>query len=307
MRFRTLAGVVPGLPTADGNGVPLRRIFPTGRLSLVDPFLLLDHFGPLTLSPGSDVGFPPHPHRGFQTLTYLIQGAFAHRDSTGGQGLLRPGGAQLMTAGSGIVHEEMPLPEAGAGAKAHGAQLRPKGAAQEGLHEDLETGGAIEGLQLWINLPRDQKWSPPGYRDLQPETMPWQAFPGGRLRALAGDWLGAHGPAETPVPIAYAHLELEAGTPFEHRLPEGWNAGVYVLHGAVSVGNARVGAGNLALLSLEGDGLDLVAEDSSSLILLGGRPLNEPLARGGPFVMNTEAEIQQAFADYRAGLMGFLD
>src|SRR4249920_543721 len=130
MKLRGLKAILPGAPTMDGNGVPLRRIFP-GRgsdgMKGLDPFLLMDHFGPLTLAPGSDAGFPPHPHRGFQTLTYLIQGAFRHRDSTGGHGLLSPGGAQLMTAGSGIVHEEMPVPE------------------------HLETGGAIEGVQLWIN------------------------------------------------------------------------------------------------------------------------------------------------------------
>lgn len=283
MNLKTLTRVLLGQPTADGNGVPLRRVFPSPRLDLVDPFLLLDHFGPMVLPPGSDVGFPPHPHRGFQTLTYLIQGAFAHRDSTGGKGLLRPGGAQLMNAGTGIVHEEMPVPE------------------------HLETGGAIEGLQLWINLPRAEKQSTPGYRDLQPDAMPWQPFPGGRLRALAGEWLGVHGPALTPAAIAYAHLELDAGTPFQHALPAGWAAALYVLHGEVELGGTAVGEGHLGLLSEDGDGLTLRAVEAASLILLAGSPLREPLARGGPFVMNTEAEIHQAFADYRAGRMGFLE
>jgi hypothetical protein len=283
MKPRTLATLVPGLPTADGNGVPLRRIFPNHLFSLLDPFLLLDHFGPLVLPPGSDVGFPPHPHRGFQTLTYLVQGAFAHRDSTGGKGLLRPGGAQLMTAGSGIVHEELPVPE------------------------HLETGGAIEGLQLWINLPQALKGSAPGYRDLQPDTMPWQTLAGGRLRALAGDWLGVRGPAETPAAIAYAHVELEADAAFEHALPDGWNAAVYVLHGEVELGGGKVGEGKMGVFTLEGEGLALRTNTAASFIILAGRPLNEPIARGGPFVMNTEAEIRQAFADYRAGRMGFLD
>lgn len=283
MTPRTLVHLQPGTPAADGNGVPLSRIFPVPGFPLLDPFLLLDHFGPLTLPPGSDAGFPPHPHRGFQTLTYLLQGAMSHRDGTGGKGLLLPGGAQLMNAGSGIVHEEMPVPE------------------------HLERGGAIEGLQLWINLARADKGSVPGYRDLQAETMPWLQLPGGRLKPIAGDWLGRRGPAETSVPVAYAHLELEAGAAFAHPLPTGWNAGVYVLHGEADLGGARIPAGSLGVLSPEGEGLELTAAQAASLVILAGRPLHEPVARGGPFVMNTEAEVHQAFQDYRMGRMGGLD
>ncbi|MDE3246620.1 MAG: pirin family protein, partial [Acidobacteriota bacterium] len=180
MRSRNVKTLINGQPTTDGNKVPLVRLLPgagmrgSDAFKLLDPFLLMDHFGPMVLKPGTDAGFPPHPHRGFQTLTYMMQGAFRHRDSTGGHGLLEPGGAQLMNAGSGIVHEEMPVPE------------------------HLETGGAIEGVQLWINLPKAEKGSRPGYTDLHADMMPWQPFPGGRLRALAGGWLGRTGPAETP-------------------------------------------------------------------------------------------------------------
>ena len=288
MTAKSVVALVSGLPTQDGNRVPLTRLVP-GRgqrgaeaFRAMDPFLLMDHFGPMVLPPGTDAGFPPHPHRGFQTLTYLIQGAFRHRDSTGGSGLLRPGGAQLMNAGAGIVHAEMPVPE------------------------HLETGGAIEGVQLWINLPRDQKGSAPGYTDLQPETMPWQPVTGGRLRVLAGTWAGVTGPAQTPARIAYAHLELTPGVRFDAAIPAGWTAAVVPLHGIVRVGDQLVPADTVALLG-EGDSLTLTAETAVSLMLLAGEPLREPIAHYGPFVMNTREEIEQAIQDYQEGRMGYLD
>jgi redox-sensitive bicupin YhaK (pirin superfamily) len=288
MRTKSIASLVPGLPTQDGNRVPLTRLVPgqgqrgAEAFRAMDPFLLMDHFGPMVLPPGTDAGFPPHPHRGFQTLTYLIQGAFRHRDSTGGSGLLRPGGAQLMNAGVGIVHEEMPVPE------------------------HLETGGAIEGVQLWINLPAAEKRSAPGYTDLQPESLPWQTIPGGRIRVLAGTWAGATGPARTPAKIAYAHLELEAGARFEDSIPEGWTAAVVPLHGSVRINGGEVPADTVALLG-PGNGLKLEAATPVSLMLLAGEPLGEPIAQHGPFVMNTRAEIDQALLDYQEGRMGRLD
>jgi redox-sensitive bicupin YhaK (pirin superfamily) len=289
MEFRELSSQHGGLRTSDGQGVPLLRMVPwaggngSEAFRVMDPFLLMDHFGPMVLAPGTDVGFPPHPHKGFQTLTYLIQGAFRHRDSTGGSGTLRPGGAQLMTAGRGIVHEEMPVPE------------------------HLETGGPIEGVQLWINLPRTKKLGQPGYEDLQPESMPWQPIPGGRLKALAGEWLGSRGPAETPAAIAYAHLELEAGATFEHPLPAGWTAALAVLHGAVAVGDRQLLEGQVGLLARSGEGLRLTSPGGASLMLLAGQPLAEPIAHYGPFVMNTREEIEEAILEYQTGRMGHLD
>ncbi|WP_243301023.1 pirin family protein [Geothrix oryzisoli] len=288
MSFKPVSIIVPGLPTEDGNRVPLTRLVPgqghrgADAFRAMDPFLLMDHFGPMVLPPGTDAGFPPHPHRGFQTLTYLIQGAFRHRDSTGGSGLLQPGGAQLMNAGAGIVHEEMPVPE------------------------HLETGGPIEGVQLWINLPKADKGSAPGYTDLQPEAMPWQALPGGRIRVLAGTWAGVTGPAQTPARIAYAHLELEAGARFQQAIPEGWIAAVVPLHGTVRVEGTEVPADTVALLG-EGDTLALETVTPASLMLLAGEPIREPIAHYGPFVMNTREEIEQAIRDYQEGRMGYLD
>ncbi len=288
MSFKSVVSLIPGLPTQDGNRVPLTRLVPgqgqhgAEAFHAMDPFLLMDHFGPMVLPPGTDAGFPPHPHRGFQTLTYLIQGAFRHRDSTGGSGLLRPGGAQLMNAGSGIIHEEMPVPE------------------------HLETGGGIEGVQLWINLPKTEKGTAPGYTDFQPETMPWSAISGGRIRVLAGTWAGVTGPAQTPAKIAYAHLELEAAARFEHSVPAGWTTAVVPLHGAIHLDGTAVPANTVALLG-EGDALALVATSPVSLMLLAGEPLREPIAHYGPFVMNTREEIEEALLDYQQGRMGHLD
>ncbi|WP_043485159.1 pirin family protein [Geothrix fermentans] len=300
MTLKPVSVLVPGLPTEDGNRVPLTRLVPgqgkrgAEAFRALDPFLLMDHFGPMVLPPGTDAGFPPHPHRGFQTLTYLLQGAFRHRDSTGGSGLLQPGGAQLMNAGAGIVHEEMPVPE-------HltldsGARTRDPG----------ETGGAIEGVQLWINLPKAEKGSKPGYTDLQPESMPWKELPGGRIRVLAGTWAGVTGPARTPAKVAYAHLELEAGARFEHAVPAGWTAAVVPLHGSVRVEGTDVPADSVALLG-EGEALAVEATAPVSLMLLTGEPIREPIAHYGPFVMNTYDEIEQAIRDYQEGRMGYLD
>lgn len=288
MSIKPLLSLISGQPTQDGNRVPLTRLIPgqgqsgATAFQAMDPFLLMDHFGPMVLPPDTDAGFPPHPHRGFQTLTYLIQGAFRHRDSTGGSGLLRPGGAQLMNAGAGIVHAELPVPE------------------------QLEAGGPIEGVQLWINLPQADKGSTPGYTDLQPEAMPWQEIPGGRIRVLAGTWAGHTGPARTPARIAYAHLELASGARFEQAIPAGWTAAVVPLQGAVTIEGVTVPSDTVALLG-EGDRLALTATEPASVMLLAGEPLREPIAHYGPFVMNTRAEIEQAILDYQQGRMGHLD
>lgn len=294
MAAKAVLSLVSGYATQDGHRVPLTRLVPgrgqTGAEAFraMDPFLLMDHFGPMVLPAGTDAGFPPHPHRGFQTLTYLLEGAFRHRDSTGGSGLLRPGGAQLMTAGSGIVHEEMPVPE-----------LRD-------LEPGQGTGGPIEGVQLWINLPRADKDCAPGYVDLQPEALPWVALPGGRIRVLAGTWAGVTGPALTPARIGYAHLELGSGGRFQESLREGWMAAVVPLHGTIRIEGVEVQADCVALLG-EGDTLVLEAVGPASLMLLAGAPLREPIAHHGPFVMNTREELEQAFLDYQQGRMGRLD
>jgi hypothetical protein len=187
-----------------------------------------------------------------------------------------------MNAGSGIVHEEMPVPE------------------------HLETGGPIEGVQLWINLPRAAKGSAPGYTDLQPETLPWQPIPGGRIRVLAGTLAGFTGPALTPASIAYAHVELEAGADFQQDLPEGWTAAVVPLQGTVRIEGTPVPADTVALLGA-GSTLAVAAEGGTSFMVLAGAPLGEPIAHYGPFVMSSRDEIEQALLDCQEGRMGHLE
>ncbi|HET6329917.1 MAG TPA: pirin family protein [Holophagaceae bacterium] len=283
MTPRTIKTLVTGRPTMDGDGVPLTRVLPNAGLGRLDPFLMLDHFGPLVLPPGSDAGFPPHPHKGFMTYTYLTQGAFRHRDSRGGQGTLAPGGAQLMIAGRGIVHEEMPVPE------------------------HLETGGAIEGFQLWINLAAAHKGAEPGYTDLPADVLVWKSIEGGRIKVLAGSWLGGADPVSVPTPFAYAHLALEAGARFQHAIPAGWNAAVFVLKGSVDIAGKTAGKDQLAVLSDEGEGFALSAKDGAAFLLFMGEPIGEPVAQYGPFVMNTEAELEQAFREFQGGKMGVLE
>ena len=169
------------------------------------------------------------------------------------------------------------------------------------------TSGPIEGVQLWINLPKSEKGSPPGYTDLHAAMMPWQIFKGGRLRALAGEWLGRTGPAETPAKIAYAHVELEAGSHLEHSIPEGFVAAVVLLNGDAEVSGQSLRSNDVAVLGEAGDCVRVVSANGASLMILAGRPLREPIAHYGPFVMNTAEEIQQAFDDYQSGKMGFLD
>jgi hypothetical protein len=172
--------------------------------------------------------------------------------------------------------------------------------------EQQATGGPIEGVQLWINLPAAEKGRRPGYEDLQPETMPWRSFRGGRLKGLAGAWLGEDGPVRTPAAIAYAHVELEPGGAFEHPLPEGWTAAVAVLRGALAIGGGTAPEGALAVLG-EGPGLRAASPAGASFMVLAGAPLDEPIAHYGPFVMNTVEEIEAAIRDYHAGRMGRLD
>lgn len=283
MTPRTIRTLVTGRPTMDGDGVPLTRVLPNAGVGRLDPFLMLDHFGPLVLPPGSNAGFPPHPHKGFMTYTYLVQGAFRHRDSHGGHGILAPGGAQLMVAGTGIVHEEMPVPE------------------------HLETGGAIEGFQLWINLAAAHKGLEPGYTDLPPEVLVWKPLPGGRIKALAGSWFGAADPITVPTPFAYAHVELEPGARFEHAIPAGWNAAIFVMEGALRVAEKSAGKDQLAVLSHEGHGFVIEASKDVAFLLFMGEPIGEPAAQYGPFVMNTEAELEQAFREFQGGAMGVLE
>jgi hypothetical protein len=284
MSTRKLQRVIESIPTSDGAGVKLLRSIGQSAWARVDPFLMLDHFS----TENADdyiAGFPSHPHRGFETVTYMLDGHMRHEDHLGHTGDLKGGGVQWMTAGRGIIHSEMPQQEA----------------------------GRMRGFQLWINLPAAEKMKPAGYRDIQADEMPVVALPGGgRVKVIAGT-LNIDGKA-TPGPIQgvttdplYFDVELPAGAKFSHPLKPGYHAFVYPFEGSVDVGaeGARRplkthSAGVLA----DGDAVELTGGvDGGRVILLAGRPLLEPIVQYGPFVMNTREEIEQAVRDYQNGAL----
>jgi redox-sensitive bicupin YhaK (pirin superfamily) len=286
--IKELLGVYrPGSTHMVGDGFPVRNMVPgSGVGEQLSPFLLLDYMGPEFFPPTDRrLGVGEHPHRGFETVTIMYQGSVAHRDSTGSGGGIGPGDVQWMTAASGIVHEE--------------------------LHERefAKRGGMLEGVQLWVNLPRSFKMSQPRYQTLVRDVIPVVEFAGGagRLRVIAGEFLGQKGPAKTFSPVHLYDLRLKAGHQIELSLPEGFTMSVFVLQGrAVINGGQAVGESEIALLGRKGERVVLDAEEDSTMLVLGGEPIEEPIARYGPFVMNTQAELVQAVQDYQAGKMGHL-
>lgn len=277
---------VRAVETTEGAGFQVRRPFPTRALEQLDPFLLLDEMGPSDLGPGEAKGAPDHPHRGFETVTYLLDGEMVHRDSRGNEGRLRPGDVQWMTAGAGIVHSEMP-----------GERI-------------LAEGGRMHGFQLWVNLPRREKRARPRYQDLRAEAIPVARSPDGRVtvRVIAGEALGAAAATRTHTPILYLHASLAPGGRLVQPVPAGWNVLAYVFAGSARVGaEERVArAGELVVLD-RGAGSAALAghgEGGGEALLLAAEPIGEPIARYGPFVMNEEEEIREAIADFRSGRMG---
>jgi len=264
-------------------GLKVLRPFPGPDLDYASPFLMLDHFGPERIRPGDEGGLNPHPHRGFETVTFLFQGAMEHHDSSGGHGQLRAGGVQWMTAGSGIVH----------------AEYREK--------EFARTGGVLEGVQLWVNLPRKFKMEAPHYQDLPAEKFAVAKFPGGEARVVAGELLGARGPAETYTPIIAAHVKLEAGASVELPVPASFNAYVYAVRGSGRSSSAGFATNQLVEYRGDGGGVQVEASEALDFLLLAGEPIDEPVVSWGPFVMNTREEIIKARDDYLAGRTGRLE
>lgn len=274
MTQRSIARRIRGMDTADGAGVKLKRVIGQPALDMLDPFLLLDEFR--SDQAGDYIeGFPDHPHRGFETVTYMLAGRMQHGDNQGNRGDLGPGSVQWMTAGSGLVHSEMPQQEA----------------------------GLMWGFQLWVNLPAADKMTAPRYQDIPPGEIPVVApAPGVTVRVIAGELAGVHGPvagiATQPV---YLDIALEAGARFDLALPPGHSAFAYVFDGtAAEVGGESLARSELAVLT-DGDTLGLASDQASRVLVVAGRPLREPVARYGPFVMNTTAQIHEAIADFRAG------
>ncbi|MEI7546643.1 MAG: pirin family protein [Actinomycetota bacterium] len=275
----TVVRAIRAQQAIEGDGFVVRRPFPTPALSYLDPFLLFDHMGPVEFAPGQSVGTPWHPHRGFETVTYLLEGELEHRDSLGNHGYLHPGDTQWMTAASGVLHKEGPSIEAQA------------------------AGGRMHGLQLSVNLPASEKMEPPAYQDLRAAANARLESPGAVVRVIAGNLFGLHGPGNTHTPISYAHVTIQPEGSVSTRLPAGHIVLVYPMVGAVKVGDRQVDEAILAIV--EGDSLTLNgAVTRAEVIVLTGRPIGEPVARYGPFVMNTDVEIRQAFLDFEHGKFG---
>lgn len=276
---RTIERLVKGQATSDGAGVKLSRILTQDLQHRLDPFLMLDAFG--SDQPDDYIaGFPDHPHRGFETVTYMIAGRMLHRDSAGHEGLLQNGGVQWMTAGRGVIHSEIPQ----------------------------QADGVMEGFQLWLNLHSTEKMNPPWYRDFQNEQLPqFQTPEGVAVTVIAGASHGVQGAVTRDItqPV-FLDVHLPEGARFEQTLPAGHNAFVYVYRGEVRLAGQAVPVQRMAILAntAQADGVVIEATTDARLILVAGKPLKQPIVQYGPFVMNTKDEIYQALADFRDGRLG---
>jgi hypothetical protein len=289
-KVRPVLAVTDAPSGFEGEGFPVRRAFAGVPMADLDPFVHMDQMGEVEYAPGEPKGTPWHPHRGFETVTYMIDGTFQHQDSIGGGGLITNGSTQWMTAGAGILHIERP-PE----------QL-------------IATGGLFHGIQLWVNLPAAEKWVDPRYQDLQAQDNLLLTSPdgGALVRVIAGDVAGHRGPGSTHTPISLVHASVQPGAHLLLPWPREFNALVYVLAGSGTIGaeHRPIHTGNLAVHGT-GDALEISADQVQEarhpvldVLILGGRPIGEPVVAHGPFVMNTRDEIVQAFEDYQAGRFG---
>lgn len=284
MSSRTVTRRVRGIPTSDGAGVKLTRVIGQPKLDSLDPFLLLDEFGS-DAATDYIAGFPDHPHRGFETVTYMIDGKFAHQDSHGGGGLITDGATQWMTAGSGILHIETPPAEL------------------------VESGGVFHGVQLWVNLPKKDKFAPPRYQAIEgaDATLLASDDGGALVRIIAGEIDGHRGPGITHTPITLAHATIESGARLNIPWRRDFNALVYVLSGSGYVGPVAHPIRSRQLVVLgPGDRIAVGADQRQAMdvLVLGGWPIREPVFHYGPFVMNTRAELVEALEDYQAGKFG---
>jgi redox-sensitive bicupin YhaK (pirin superfamily) len=275
MATRTLQAVIPSIPASDGAGVKLRRSLGQAQHVRVDPFLMLDEF----YSDNPDdylAGFPDHPHRGFETVTYILDGHMLHQDHLGNRGDLKSGGVQWMTAGRGIIHSEMPQ----------------------------QSEGRMRGFQLWINLPAKEKMKPAGYQDLQASDIPEVALGDGKIRLIAGTYQGKKGAITGGTTDAtYFDVHLPAGQTFRHSVPDGYSVYLYPYEGELSVGGKPLRRQAGGVLSAKGDVEVVAGKDETRFLLLSGKPIGEPIVQYGPFVMNSVEEVQQAIRDYQSGAL----
>ncbi len=282
--YRKVKQKVPARQTHEGAGFLVHRPFPTHALSHFDPFLLLDEMGPVSTAPGEAKGAPDHPHRGFETVTYLLSGEMEHRDSAGHAGRLGPGDVQWMTAGSGVIHSEL-----------------PSAAFQA-------TGGRLHGFQLWVNLPRKDKMMAPRYQEVKAVDLPVVTLPEGKgeARLLAGSLFGHHAVIDTRTPILYFDVQLQPGNTLSVPVPTDFEVFAYVVGGGGQFGEEGIAASAHEMVLFGAGAGDVLvdtrkASTGARFLLIGGKPLREPIARYGPFVMNTRQEIEEAIIDFQTG------
>jgi redox-sensitive bicupin YhaK (pirin superfamily) len=288
---RAVAGIVNSIETLEGGGFLVHRPFPKASFSEFDPFLLLDEMGPIEVAPGEAKGAPDHPHRGFETVTYVLSGDMEHKDSRGHTGRLQAGDVQWMTAGAGVVHAEMPS------------------------NDFARDGGRMHAFQLWVNLPRRDKMMKPRYQEIPNSKIPEATSAYGlvTVRVIAGEAMGQKAVIETRTPIIYLHYWIEPGGVATQQVPRAYNAFAYIVEGEglFGAGNERASDSQMVLFAQDGDEVRIAnpadAKATLEILLIAGVPLNEPVARYGPFVMNTEREIRQAIEDYRMGRMGAIN
>jgi len=282
MTTRSVSQLIHATRQLEGEGMIVTRPFPTARLDHLDPFLLLDRMGPATHGPGEAHGEPDHPHRGFETVTYILDGAIEHKDSVGNHGRIDAGDVQWMTAGSGVIHSEMPAAEI------------------------VRDGGRLHGFQLWVNLPRRDKMMKPRYQELRAAEIPTATSNDGKVTVtvIAGESLGTRASIDTRTPIMYLHVRLAAGARFTQPVPATYNAFAFVIGGEAAFGDRVARENDAVLFDRDGDEVAIASERGAELLLIGGVPLDEPIARYGPFVMNTAGEIRQAMLDYQTGRFG---
>ena len=281
---RKILQIITSQSTVEGGGFKVRRPFPTQHVDHIVPFLLLDEMGPADYAPHKAVGAPSHPHRGFETVTYLLSGAMVHEDSIGTRAVIKPGGVQWMTAGSGVIHSELPTDDM------------------------MALGGRMHGFQLWVNLSADRKMIPPRYQGYDANELAQTDLPnGGLLKVVAGTVLGVTGPVETTSPMTYAHAAMQANETIEWIPDASHTALVHVFDGEVTVNDQKVVSGQMVVFERSTGTVkistDVANAESAQVLILGGAPLNEPVVRYGPFVMNTRQEIVDAVNDYQNGVL----
>ena len=284
MKYSSVAHILPSAQVQMGN-ISIKQPLPTQRVAQISPFLLLHHFGPFQTQPGEDpLDIGPHPHRGFEPVTFLYSGGIRHKDSRGNEGILSGGDIQWMTAGRGIIHSE------------------------RASREFLENGGVMEGIQLWINLPKRFKMEEPRYQDIKADQLPVLSEPHSlaQTKVVAGTYRGVRGPARTFTPLLILQIELAQGGETEVEIPAGFNACVYLVRGNAQLNrNFDYPAGTLLNFRTDGEGFSLTGLGPTQALVMAGEPIDEPLAQWGPYVMNEQTELMEAMRDYQMGKMGF--